>query len=422
MQAGSDSWDLIVIGAGAAGLPAATAAAERGKRTLLLEKTARIGTKILISGGSRCNVTHATDPRGIVAAFGRSGRFLHSALAILSPQDLIRWLAAEGVPTKTEPDGKVFPVSDRAADVRDAFLKRLRRSGAQLGCEQPAQSLVFQGDHWQVSTRNRHYHTPAVIVACGGQSYPQCGTTGDGYAWLRQLGHTIRTPRPALTPLLTREPWVRELQGITLPDVAVRILPPTALAGSRREQRRAVLASARGSLLWTHFGLSGPVVLNVSRAVSGHPHPAELAVVCDLIPDWPEAACAAELDTYCRTRGRSEISGWLSSPLPRRVADRLVDHAGLSGVRAADCSRRQREQLLALVKQLVIPLAGVRGFRQAEVTAGGVCLSEVDSRTMQSRLLPGLYVVGELLDLDGPIGGYNLQAAFSTGWLAGRSV
>lgn len=422
MQAGFSNWDVIVIGAGAAGLLAATAAGERGRRTLLLEKTARIGTKILISGGARCNVTHATDPRGIVTAFGRSGRFLHSALASLGPQDVIRWLAAEGVRTKSEPDGKVFPVSNRAADVRDAFLKRMRRSGVQLGCEQPVQGLGYQRDHWQVSTRNHGYHAAAVIVACGGQSYPQCGTTGDGYAWLRQLGHTIQTPRPALTPLLTREPWVRPLQGITVPDVGVRILPPTALDASPRQQRRAVLASARGSLLWTHFGLSGPVILNVSRAVSGHPHPAELAVVCDLLPDWPETACAAELDTYCRTRGRSELNGWFQARLPRRVADRLVDHAGLSGVRAADCSRRQRGQLVALVKQLVIRLSGVRGFRQAEVTAGGVSLSEVDSRTMQSRLLPGLYVVGELLDLDGPIGGYNLQAAFSTGWLAGGSV
>src|SRR5215469_11477415 len=261
------SWDVVVIGAGAAGLLAAIHAAERGRRTLLLEKNKKPGVKILMSGGTRCNLTHATDNRGIVEAFGPPGRFLHSALAALSVQDTIELFESEGVATKVEETGKVFPISNKALDVLDALLRRLRRSGASLALEEALLDLQPSSPGFVLTTPQRVVRAAAVILTTGGQSYPGCGTTGDGYGMVARLGHTIVPPRPALVPVTVAVPWVAELRGVTLPDVAVRVV----------EQDRT-LTSRRGSLLFAHFGLSGPVILDVSRAVSGHARPRELVL------------------------------------------------------------------------------------------------------------------------------------------------
>ena len=267
-------WDVVVAGAGAAGLVAALRAAERGRRTLVLEKNQRPGIKILMSGGTRCNITHATDNRGIVAAYGPPGRFLHSALAALSVEDTIALFEAEGVVTKVEETGKVFPVSNKAADVLSALLRRLERSGATLALGEPLSDLQQVPGRWEVVTPVRQITCSQVILTVGGQSYPGSGTTGDGYRIAAQLGHTIVAPRPALVPLTVAAPWVQELRGITLPHVGVRIL-----GGGQ------TLAARRGSLLFAHFGLSGPVILDVSRVVSGHAQPQSLVAEIDLLPD-----------------------------------------------------------------------------------------------------------------------------------------
>jgi len=421
----AEHWDVVVVGAGAAGLFAATAAAGRGRRTLLLEKNTRAGIKILMSGGTRCNVTHATDARGIVKAYGRQGPFLHSALARLSPHDVVRLLAAEGVPTKVEETGKVFPASDRAADVLEALLVRMRRSGAQMALNESLRDLRTGLDGFVLSTSRRQLTASRVIITTGGQSYPGCGTTGDGYAWFSGLGHTIVPPRPALTPITTHEAWVRDLRGITLPDVSVQIVPRAVMSSPAgfKARRRAALAADRGSMLLAHFGLTGPVILNVSRMVSGHAKPAELCIVCDLVPDTSEAACGHWLDEFCHAEGKSQLLSLLARRFPRRLAEVLLARAELpADRRGAECRRDERQRLIHCLKSLVIPIAGTMGFKKAEVTAGGVSLDEVDSRTMQSKLIPGLYPAGEILDLDGPIGGYNFQAAFSTAHLAGLSV
>ena len=407
-----ESCEILVVGAGAAGLLAAMRAAECGRQVVLVEKNRKPGVKILMSGGTRCNLTQATDKRGIVEAFGKQGPFLHSALAAFGPENLVELIEAEGVPTKVEDTGKVFPESDRAADVLDALVRRLDRSGAKLVLNEPVSAIDRDGDGFTVETSRRKWSCSKLVVTTGGQSYAACGTTGEGYAWAKHFGHRIVPPRPALVPLTTDAKWVVELRGLTVPDVAVRLF-----------QRDDTLATRRGSFLFTHWGLSGPVVLDVSREVTARGKPEAIALVCDFLPDTSAQTLADRLQSVAADSGKRPISAILGEWLPRRLADALLSEATIpNDRRAAELSRAERTAIVERLKATSIPIAGTLGFKKAEVTAGGISLDEVDSRTMQSKLAPNLYLAGEVLDLDGPIGGYNFQAAFSTGWLAGQSV
>ncbi len=411
-------WDAILIGAGAAGLLAAARAAQRGRRVLLLEKNRKAGVKILISGGTRCNITQNTDARGIIDAFGKQGRFLHSPLAALSPQDVIRLIEAEGVPTKVEPTGKIFPVSDRALDVRDALLARVARSGCvvRLGCA--VDSVRACGEGFAVFAGGEQLSCRKLLITTGGRSYPGCGTVGDGYAWARQFGHTIVPPVPALVPVTVAAGWVAELKGLTLPDVALRVLESVP-----EKKKPAMHASTRGSLLLAHFGLSGPVALDASRAISRHNAPQALRLVCDFLPELKQPQLEEQLQRRATAEGKKQLVGLLPEEIPRRLAELLLQRANIpEDRRGAELARGERMRLAELLKQLSLPVTGTLGFKKAEVTAGGVALSEVDSRTMASKLVPGVYFAGEILDLDGPIGGYNFQAAFSTGSLAGEHL
>ncbi|MBN9521072.1 NAD(P)/FAD-dependent oxidoreductase [bacterium] len=406
-------WDAVVIGAGAAGLMAAVHAAERGRRVLLLEKGRKPGVKILMSGGTRCNITHDCDARGIVEAFGPNGKFLHSALAALGPRTVVAFFEGEGVATKVEETGKIFPVSDRAVDVLEALLNRLRRSGATLATSEPVTAIDALPDGgFRVTTAARAVTAEKVLITTGGKSYPGCGTTGDGYGFAVAFGHTVTATRPALVPLTVQTAWVAELRGITLPDVGLKVT-----------ENGKPLAARRGSMLFAHFGLTGPAPLDVSRAVSGHAAPATLTLEVDLLPAEPEPHFDEYLRTESLASGKKQLAVVLAEKLPRRVCDQLLAVCGMPPDRkAAALSKPDRQALVAAVKRLRLPLRGTLGFEKAEVTAGGVSLDEVDSRTMQSKRCPGLYLAGEVLDLDGWIGGYNFQSAWSTGWLAGRNL
>lgn len=406
-------WDAVIVGAGAAGLMAAVHAAERGRRVLLLEKGRKPGVKILMSGGTRCNITHDCDARGIVEAFGPNGKFLHSALAALGPREVVSFFEGEGVATKVEETGKIFPVSDRAVDVLEALLNRLRRSGATLATSEPATAIDALPDGgFRVTTAARAVTAEHVLITTGGRSYPGCGTTGDGYGFAAAFGHTVTATRPALVPLTVQAAWVAELRGITLPDVTLKVT-----------ENGKALAARRGSMLFAHFGLTGPAPLDVSRAVSGHPAPATLTLEVDLLPTEPEPRFDDYLRAESLASGKKQLAVVLADRLPRRVCDQLLALCGMPPDRkAAALSKPDRQALAAAVKRLRLPLRGTLGFEKAEVTAGGVSLDEVDSRTMQSKRRPGLYLAGEVLDLDGWIGGYNFQSAWSTGWLAGRNL
>ena len=366
-----------------------------------------------MSGGTRCNLTHATDKWGIVRAYGDQGNFLHSSLAALSPSDLVALIEAEGVPTKVEETGKVFPVSNRATDILDALLRRFERSGAELALAEAVTSIERHENSFLVTTPGRLIPAENVVITVGGQSYPGSGTTGDGYAWAAALGHKIVRPRPALVPLTTSETWVHQLSGLTIPDVSLK-LGILQDKGSTR---------TRGSLLFTHFGLSGPVVLDISRQVTALPDRCPVALLVDFLPDQKADALDQEVREATAADGKRQVAGLLMDRLPRRLIEALFMRAALPlELRGAEFSKSSRAALIKALKETAIPITGTRGFAKAEVTAGGVSLDEIDSRTMQSKLVPGLYFAGEVLDLDGPIGGYNFQAAFSTGVLAGQSV
>lgn len=405
-------FDAIILGGGAAGLTAGIFAAERGRRVLVLEKGKKAGVKILMSGGTRCNITHHCDTRGIVAAFGPNGKFLHSALAGFTPQQVVEFFNAEGVATKVEETGKIFPVSDRALDVLHALMRRLERSGAKLALTEPALDLdPLPTGGFRITTPLRQLTCEHVLVTTGGLSYPGCGTTGDGYAFARKFGHTIVPTRPALVPLTTRADWVPELKGITIPKAGLKVLD----GGPKPLTARA------GSVLFAHFGLTGPAPLDVSRAVSAHPDPAKLTLEVDFLPETPEPEYEQLLQHETAAHGKQLLAVVMSDRLPRRVCDQMLALAGLPVARtAAALSKDDRRKLVGLAKRMPILLRGTLGYEKAEVTAGGVSLDEVDSRTMQSKRQPGLFFAGEVLDLDGWIGGYNFQSAWSTGRLAAR--
>jgi len=404
-------YDAIILGAGAAGLMAAIFAAERGRKVLLLEKGRKAGVKILMSGGTRCNITHDCDVRGIIEAFGPNGKFLHSALAGFTPQDVVKFFDAEGVPSKVEETGKIFPVSDRALDVLNALLRRLERSGAKLVLGEPALDLnAIPEGGFKVSTPLREVIAEHVLITTGGLSFPGCGTTGDGYGFAKKFGHSIVTTRPALVPLSLDVPWVKELKGIT------------TIAGLKVIDRdNRTLTARKGSMLFAHFGLTGPAPLDVSRAVSGHEKPGSLQLEMDLLPGESEQQYDDFLKTETVANGKKQLAGVIAEKFQRRLADTILALAGMPLDRtAAALSKVDRAKLVGLTKRLRVPLRGTLGYEKAEVTAGGVSLNEVDSRTMQSKLKPGLFLAGEVLDLDGWIGGYNFQSAWSTGKLAAK--
>ncbi len=402
---------------------------------VLLEKNRRPGVKILMSGGTRCNITNArglrnlrvvsgpVDPvynpreargaRSIQAAFGETqGAFLNPSLKSFSVEDTVAFFEAEGVATKVEGNGKVFPVSDRAVDVLTAIQARLERSGAVVLTSSPAQAIALSDSGFSIRLPDRRIEARRVIVTVGGQSYPGSGTSGDGYAMAIGFGHSIVEPRPALVPLKVAPEWVSGLKGLTLPDVHASV---------RREEGPALL-ERREAVLFAHFGLTGPAILDVSRAVARHEGHERLFLQLDLLPGSRAEALDAELASESRS-GRSLVANLLPASIPRRLAETLLDLSEVPRDRIGpELSKNERRRLVSQIKTLRLPISGTLGFAKAEVTSGGVSLDEVDPQSLESRLCPGLHFAGEVLDLDGLIGGYNFQAAWSTGWLAGASV
>ncbi|MBX3418304.1 MAG: aminoacetone oxidase family FAD-binding enzyme [Pirellulaceae bacterium] len=409
------SWDVVIVGGGAAGLMAAAAAAERGRRTLVLEKNKKLGVKILMSGGTRCNLTHHATPRQMADEFREAARFLYKSIGQFPPQAVIDTIEAEGVFTKVEENGKVFPISDRAIDIRDALVRRTERVGAVLLSGVAVQNITHDPAlGFRCATSNGEYSGTSLILCTGGKSYPGCGTTGDGYAWAEAFGHTITPLHPALTPLLSSDNWVHDLSGITLPRVRVEAWGESS---SRAE------ASRCGPLLFTHTGLSGPEPMNLSRFYT-NPNSSEIKIMrVDFLPDISVEEWNSSVRNNQKNRSRSSIAARLEGELPQRLIDCLLSLAEVPrDRRLAELSGAELKRLTHVLKSCPVHISGTKGYDKAEVTAGGIALAEVNPSTMESRCFPGLFLAGEILNVDGPIGGFNFQAAFSTGTLAGKNA
>lgn len=402
--------EVVVLGAGAAGLWAAGTAAARGRSVLLLEKNRRAGVKILASGGGHCNLTTSLGVAALLPAFGPEGaRFLAPSVRRLPPLRVREVFASLGVPTREAEFEKVWPVSNRARDVADALVRRALAAGATIRTATPCVELVRTTDGFVVRTPAGDVACARAIVTVGGASYPRTGTTGDGYPWMRALGHTIVAPVPALAPLVVDVPWVRALAGIAEAEALVRVT-----AGGR------TIVERRRPVLFTHTGLSGPGPMDVSRWFERAPAAGAPVLHLDFLPGLDEAALRAALDASIARAPADRLARVVPATLPARLLAALAAAAGVElGRRAGETPRTARHALVRGLKDVVLPVAGTRGFDFAEVTAGGVAVTEVDPGTMESRLVPGLHVAGELLDVDGPIGGFNFQAAFSTGESAG---
>lgn len=410
---------------------AAASAAERDLKVLLLEKNKKLGVKILMSGGTRCNITHDCGIRDIVSAFGRQGKFLHSALAALPPTDVIKKIEGQGVATKIESTGKIFPVSNKAIDVRDALVGLADAAGATIFPEQGVTKIERLESGFSIHTPDESFYGRSLIVTTGGKSYPGCGTTGDGYAWATQLGHSIVSTVPALVPILNDCQWANDLKGITIEKTKVDVwqqaiapAPGIELTKSERKKLKArSLVHREGSFLFTHWGFSGPAVLDVSREVARHPNRKSLELICDFQPSIALPQLQEELNSRKQKNGKQIVGNLLHDLFPKRMADSILASANIDTTkRNAELANSELTSIVHQIKQCRFAINGTLGFEKAEVTAGGVSLKEIDSKTMQSKLVPNLFFAGEVLDLDGPIGGFNFQSAFSTGWLAGKSV
>jgi len=410
---------VIVVGAGAAGLWAAWRAATLGAQVLLLEKTPRTGTKVLASGGTHCNLTTTLGPDEARALFGtRGSRFLQHAFWNLPPLAVRERFGEWGVPTVEAPLEKVYPASGRAKDVRDALERAAREAGARIVLDAPVVAIERRGDEWAaVVAGGTSYAAARLVLACGGKSYPRTGTTGDGYVWLEQLELPLVETVPALVPLTSTDAWARALSGIALQDVEARVVAPSGRTLGRR----------RRPVLFTHEGLSGPAVMDLSEPVARAVASSSVdgwRIALDLVPDMSREVLRDVFLAAAAERGRPKFSRVLPVALPARLREHLLELAGLEGddVRLADVSREARHGLIEAVKSLAVTVDGTTGFDKAEVTAGGLDLSAVEPRTLAVRGRPGLFVCGELLDLQGPIGGLNFQAAFATAELAGAAA
>lgn len=405
---------IVVIGGGPAGMMAAGQAAKMGASVTLLERNERLGKKLAITGKGRGNVTNTAEIEDFITQFPGHGRFLYSALYRFTNDDVRRFFSDLGVPTVEERGGRVFPQSQKASDLVDALRQFLDQTGVRIYKGQRADAIgVKDGAVEYVGCGEKQFPADAVIIATGGASYPATGSTGDGYRLARELGHTVETPHPALVPLETVETWVRDLTGLSLKNVNVQLTVG-----------KNIVAEEFGEMLFTHYGLSGPIILTVSREAvkalkKGKKPVIHLNLKPALTPEQLDARLLRDFEKY----SRKQFKNSLVDLLPQRLIDPVIRISGIDGeLPVNQISREQRRQLLVALTDMPLNVSGVRSLREAIVTAGGVSRKEIDPASMASKLVKGLYFAGEVIDIDGNTGGYNLQAAFSTGTLAGLSA
>jgi len=402
---------VIIVGAGPAGLMAAGKAGERGCDTILAEKNDRVGKKLLISGKGRCNITNSTDVEGLIENTPGNGSFLYSAFYTFSNWDLISFFNEHGLETKVERGGRVFPLSDKSSDVVETLMRYVRKNNVKLFLKSPVQDIKVKDNKVKsvVFADGREIECDSVVLATGGVSYPGTGSTGDGHRIAKNLGHTIVDLKPSLVPLVTEEQWVKELQGLSLRNVSVTLL----------NKNGKKVYTDFGEMLFTHFGVSGPVILSSSRHALDYNYK-DLKLIIDLKPALSEEKLDKRIQRDFEKFSRKQFKNSLDELLPKKMIPVIINLSGIPPEKqTSQITREERRTLVRLLKNLELNIVASRPVKEAIVTAGGISTDEINPSTMESKLVKGLFFAGEIIDVDAYTGGFNLTIAFSTGYLAG---
>ncbi len=408
----SNKYDVIIVGGGPAGLASAIFATRNGHKAVVLERLNSPGKKLLATGGGHCNLTNTLPLEAFARNFGKQWRFTMPALQNFNPQALRDFFNVLGVKTES-PDGfHVFPVSNKASDVLNALLSECSKLGVEVLPGKPVKQLaVANGAVMGVITDSGEINSDKVVIACGGRSYPALGSNGSGYRLAQSAGHGIIEPLPALVELHCSEKWPGSCAGIALENIRIDVHPP-----------RRPAEFTEGDFLFTHSGISGPAALNISGTVSELLHKNNSAeVFVNFFPGKSVSAWISDFELWQRHDGKKQISKIISEYLPRRLAEIFCSESGCENTEASRLSRASREKLSSMLSSCRLLITGTAGFDKAMATRGGVSLKEINPQTMESRIVKNLYFAGEVIDIDGPCGGFNLQWAFSSGRLAGKN-
>lgn len=404
--------DVIVIGGGPAGMICAITSARRGRKVLLLEKNEKLGKKLFITGKGRCNVTNAGDIEELLGQVVSNKRFLYSSFYGFTNYDMMDFLEELGCPLKTERGNRVFPISDKSSDVISTLSKELHRLHVEVDYHTQVSELLIQEEKVTgVKLSNgKTIHADSVVVATGGVSYPQTGSTGDGYLFAKQAGHTVTEVAPALVPMNIKEEDCKKMQGLSLRNIGFKVM-----------RGKKTIYEDFGELLFTHFGISGPVVLSASSHFPLKESKEDTVIEIDLKPALTEEQLDARLlRDFEAYRGR-QFKNCLDKLLPTKMIPIIIERSGIDPAKKVNSiTREERQSLIAALKHFTLHMNGLRSFKEAIVTKGGVAVKEINPSTMESKKIKGLYFAGEVLDLDAVTGGYNLQIAWSTGHLAGE--
>ena len=413
----NNKYNLAVIGGGPAGMIAAGHAGELGVRVILLEKNDSIGKKLLISGKGRCNITNAEeDLKRMINIYGQKGRFLHSAFGKFSNKDVLDFFESYGLKTKVERGGRVFPVSDNSQDVVGCLNKYLKDNNVEIRLNSPAKSIIIRTENnnckkiEKIIVKNGEVIiADNFVFATGGKSYPGTGSTGDAYKWLKKIGHTIVEPKPVLTPVIVKEKFVKKLEGLSLKNVELSLW------------NKHKLDSYFGDALFTGNGLSGPIVLNLSRKISEN-KTRDLRIKIDFKPTLDYLTLDKRIQKDFEEQKKRQFKNSLNQLLPKKLIPVIIELSGIKeNKKVNEVTKIERKKIIKLLKEFELNVKGLVGFEKAMITSGGVNLREVDPKTMKSKIIDNLFFAGEILDIDGPTGGYNLQVAWSTGYLAGEN-
>jgi predicted Rossmann fold flavoprotein len=405
--------EICIVGAGPAGLMAAIFAAEAGARTMVIEGNTSPCRKLLLTGAGRCNLTHQAAPRELVRAFGAKGRFLSYALYQFPPQDVLNFFTRLGLRTKLEKDGCIFSATDRAGDVRDTLVGRAGKLGVTFLYDKSVGGITKEEGAFVVGASTERIGAEKLIIATGGLSWPKTGCTGDGYNFARQFGHTIVEPLASLVPLVTRESWPGQLAGTAMENVKISV---------RLNDKKV---STSGAMVFTDDGIGGPAVLDMSQYLTDYlpASGAPVAIMLDLMPHAEQARLEIQMTERIGANPKKKVINVLAEFMPKRLSAVLCRQAGCDDeLEACRLRKDVRKKLIRMLKALPLSIVRTRPIAEATVTRGGVSITEIEPKTMESKICPGLFFAGEVLDVDGPCGGYNLQACWSTGALAGSSA